>query len=91
MPNLKDHEGEMVIILLPDPVLHTLEKRHVKLVSVDAAGIWIEDQELTNAALERLAIPASPIRAAMFLPFASIHAIFVSAPGVSLSEKAFGA
>ena len=92
MPKLKDHEGRIVIVVFPPSQTGgSFEKRTVKLLSVDDAGIWVEDQKMTNDVLESLDLHALPALLAPFLPYSSIHAIFVNVPGMSLSEKAFGA
>jgi hypothetical protein len=54
MPKLRDFESQMIVLIVLDPVVGGLVKRTVKLVTVDDAGIWFEDQGLTNAALENL-------------------------------------
>jgi hypothetical protein len=92
MPQLKDFENQTVILLLLDPTQPGgLEKRIVKLLTVDNAGIWIEDQKLTNDVLENLKLEAAPTQVTPFFPYSAIHAIFALVPGLSLSEKAFGA
>jgi hypothetical protein len=92
MPKLKDFEGRPIVVLLPDPTkISDLLKITVQLLSVDECGIWIEDQKVINATLDSLKLPAVPTRVMQFFPYAAIHAIFVPSPGVSLSEKAFGA
>ena len=92
MPSLKDFENQMIVLLLFDPNrAGGMEKRTVKLVSVENFGIWIEDQKLTDSVLDGLNLPAAPTRVMPFFPFSSIHAIFATVPGLSLSETAFGA
>jgi hypothetical protein len=92
MPKLKDFEGTTIVILLPDPTNpRALMKVSAPLVSVDDGGIWIENQQVMNAALDSLNLPAVQTRVMQFVPYASIHSIFVPTPGTTLSEKAFGA
>ncbi len=91
MPKLKDFENHPVVLLLFDPAQPGgLEKRTVKLLTVDDGGIWVEDQKLTNDVLGSLNLPAAPALVTPFFPYSSIHAIFANVPGLSLSEKAFG-
>jgi hypothetical protein len=91
MPKLKDFEGQPVTLIFLNPS-HPggLQQEKVTLLNVEDAGIWIENQDLTNQVLDKMNLPATNKRAAFFYPYAALHAIFVSVPGTSLSEKAFG-
>lgn len=91
MPNLKDFEGKTVTLIFVN-LSHAggLQREKVTLLSVEDAGIWIENQKLTNEVLERMNLPSTEQRAVFFYPYAALHAIFVTIPGTSLSEKAFG-
>lgn len=91
MPTLKDFEGKTVTLIFSIPS-HPggLKHEKVTLLSVEDAGIWIENQNLTNEVLEKMNLPATNKRATFFYPYAALHAIFVTVPGTSLSEKAFG-
>jgi hypothetical protein len=44
MPKLRDFESQMIVLIVPDPVVGGLVKRTVKVVIGDDAGIWFEDQ-----------------------------------------------
>jgi hypothetical protein len=91
MPRLKEFEGQSVTLIFLNPT-HPggLQREKVTLLSVEDAGIWIENQDLTNDVLEKMNFPATNKRATFFYPYAALHAIFVTVPGTSLSEKAFG-
>jgi hypothetical protein len=91
MSKLKEIEGQIVTVIFLNPAYRGgLQREKVKLLHVDDAGIWIENQTLTNEVLEAMNLPATDKVAVFFHPYAAIHAIFVSLPGTSLSEKAFG-
>jgi hypothetical protein len=90
MPRLKDFEGQVVTLVFIRPNAGGLLRERVTLVNVEDAGIWIENQSLTNEVLEKLELPNVNQRALFFYPFSAFHAIFVTVPGTSLSEKAFG-
>jgi hypothetical protein len=91
MHKLKDFEGQTIILVIPNPNRSGgLQRESVKLLNVDDAGIWIENQALTNATLAALNLPATQQVLTAFYPYAAIHAILVETPGLSLSEKAFG-
>jgi hypothetical protein len=91
MPSLKDFEGQTVTLIFLNPS-HPggLQREKVTLLTVEDAGIWIENQALTNEVLEKMNLAAVNQRTAFFYPFSALHAIFVKLPGTSLSEKAFG-
>jgi len=81
----------MITVLINNPNRRTgIQKLVVKLINVDENGIWIEDQKLTDLALEDLGLAALPKVITVFYPFASIHAILANLPGFSLSESKFG-
>jgi hypothetical protein len=94
MPNLKlkDFEGTPVTLIFLNPAHPDgLQRERVMLLTVEDTGIWIENQKWTNDAFEKMNVPATGRRATFFYPYAAIHAIFVTVPGTSLPEKAFGA
>ena len=87
MPALKDFEGQIITLILPNPNRQGgLQREAVKLLTVEDSGIWVENQTLTNETLQALQLPATEQVAAFFYPYE----ILVSIPGTSLSEKAFG-
>ena len=91
MPSLKDFEGQPITLIIPNPNRPGgLQRDRVKLLNVDDAGIWIENQALTNDVLTALDLPAAQQVLTVFYPYAAIHAILVETPGLSLSEEAFG-
>jgi hypothetical protein len=91
VPRLKEFEGHPITLIFLNPS-HPggLQRENVTLLSVEDAGIWTENQDLTNEVLEKMHLPATNKRATFFYPYAALHAIFVMLPGTSLSEKAFG-
>jgi hypothetical protein len=92
MPKLKDFEGQSISIVLFDAKNPKgLQQIIAPLISVDDAGIWIENQKVMNTLLESLKLSAVQGRVLQFLPYTAIHSIFVNYPGTTLSEKAFGA
>jgi hypothetical protein len=60
------------------------------LLMVEAGGIWVESQELTNAVLQTLGVAAAPKTLVMFFPYHEIYVITTAIDGPSLDEKAFG-
>lgn len=62
----------------------------VKLHAVEAGGIWVESQPLTNMILQLSDSPAAPKTAVFFLPFSTIGSVASSLDEMSLGEKAFG-
>jgi len=80
--------GQTVALLIPK--VNPFVVQRVKLVGVDAGGIWIESQAAMNVILRTLNLPSAPRTLAFFLPYHEITFGFVGTEGVSLDEKAFG-
>ena len=81
-----DHLGEDIWLIRQgekDPVL-------VKLIDAEPAGIWVENQKLTNHLLTLAGLPALPKTPLVFLPFSEIAAAIIFAGGTSLNEASFG-
>ena len=87
MKTLYEMVGEEILINFAFLPLKNLET--AKLHLVDDNGIWIESNNLTQAILENLNIPAgkTPI---IFLPFAQVRYILGASDGISLMNKAYG-
>src|SRR6266567_3044195 len=81
MPKLKDFEGEVITLILPNPNHpNGLHREKVKLLTVEDAGLWIENQTLTNEVLDAMKLPVTKQLAVFFYRDAAIHAIFVTIP-----------
>jgi hypothetical protein len=80
--------NQEVIVLIPklDPV----KLKVVKVVGVEAGGVWIESQEITNTLLQMLKVSSAPKRPLFFFPYHQITLAMYAMPGTSLDEKAFG-
>jgi hypothetical protein len=87
MPSLKECVGNDILIratcLDDKPVF-------VKLIEVEAGGIWIESQVKTNEILKYLNAASAPRTPVFFLPFAAIAWISYWIEGPALSEESFG-
>ncbi len=90
MPPLKlaDLIGRQVLFLIPR--IHPDVYQKVKLMGVEAGGIWIDSQELTNKFLRAAEMPAAPNTLVFFLPYHEIAFAIGTVEGTSLDEKAFG-
>jgi hypothetical protein len=88
MPKLADYVGQTLLIrCIPiDEERPTV----VKLIDVEAGGIWIESQKVTDHWLAELKIASSPKTLVWFLPYAKISWILGSEDYPALSEKALG-
>lgn len=86
--NLSDFVGLHIQIMAPD--LHSEQIEIVKLLGVEAGGIWIESQMLTEDMLRRHNAAAMPMTIGFFLPYNKISFICAATEGISLDEKAFG-
>ena len=80
--------GEVIIARIPllDPDGLVL----VKLHGIEAYGIWIESQDLTNQLMRKFRLSSSRTTPVVFVPFANIDFILGSLDSLSLSEPAFG-
>jgi len=91
MPNLKELEGQVIAIFFVNQAYpNGLQRIKAKLSHVDDHGIWLENQQLTEDTLRKLDLAAAQHVMMFFYPYAAIHAIVISTPGLSLSETAFG-
>ncbi len=72
------------------PRLHAGKFLEVKLHGVEAGGIWIESQGLTNEVLETMGLSSAPRTLVLFLPYHEIGYVLKTIPGAALNEKAFG-
>jgi hypothetical protein len=80
-------------IYVRSPLIHSTNIKEVKLVGVEAGGLWIESQELTNLVLDSYADPTivgSRKTPLFFLPYHQISMVLTTIDGLVLREKAFG-
>jgi hypothetical protein len=85
---LSDYVGESIAMVLP--FLHTTKIQKVKLLGVEAGGVWIQSQEFINLTLQKLEQPTAPKTMVLFVPYHGIALALASIEGPSLNEKAFG-
>ena len=85
---LSDYIGQEIVMQIPfiDPKIG----QRVKLLGVEAGGVWIESQTLINLALKSFGLATTPKSFAFFFPYHAIAFGFVAIEGPALSEKAFG-
>lgn len=76
----------MVLIPRMDPVKY----QKVKLLGVEAGGIWIESQDVTNATLKHLGLSSLPTTIVIFFPYHEIAFAVRSIDKIALDEQAFG-
>jgi hypothetical protein len=77
-------------ILVTVPSITKRELLKVKLMTVEAGGIWIESQTLTNVILALADAPAAARTPVFFLPYSSIGYAMAFADSMALNERAFG-
>ncbi|PYX85560.1 MAG: hypothetical protein DMG68_17770 [Acidobacteria bacterium] len=65
------------------------ELLQIKLIDVEAAGISVESQTITNQVLDQFKVASSPRTLAFFVPYTEIALVIGSAEGPSLHEKSF--
>jgi hypothetical protein len=83
-----DRIGDDVLISL---VIDATKRLHrVKLVGVEAGGLWIQSQELTTMLLRSSGVATHPKTPVIFVPYHQIFLAAASTDEVALDEKAFG-
>jgi hypothetical protein len=85
---LSDYIGQVIVMAIPaiDPKAF----QEVKLLGVEAGGIWVENQKLINMGLKSYGLAASETSIAFFFPYHEIRFGYVPIDGPALDEKAFG-
>ena len=85
MRNLKDYEGETIIIrsLAIDETTAVTVKLHL----VEASGIWVESQKFTDEVLRMGKTSMSPRTAVIFVPWSHISWILVTVDVPSISDS----
>lgn len=88
MPKLADIIGQSVYVR--SFVLDQNKAILVKILDVEAGGIWIEWQQKTEEILAILQTASTPVTPIFFLPYAQILWTHALLDTPALSEKAFG-
>jgi hypothetical protein len=86
--NFSELVGEEILVLIP-----LIEPDHyqiVKLIGVEAGGIWIESQEMINRVYSAVDMTSSKRTPAFFFPYHQIDFAMTAVPGLALNETAFG-
>jgi hypothetical protein len=84
---LSDYIGQQLMLFVR-PLGNKLQE--VTLLGVEAGGVWLECQNVTNAALASLSAPSSQNTPVWFVPYGEITLGFAAIPKRALNEKAFG-
>lgn len=79
--------GEVIIVRIP---LLDAGMMLVKLHGIEAHGIWIESQDLTNQLMEKFHCSSSRTTPLVFVPFGKLDFIIAALDSLSLSEPALG-
>jgi hypothetical protein len=85
---LKSMVGEIIVVRTP--ALDEDEMTLVKLLGVEANGIWMESQDFTEAMMKKCNVSTSVTTLLLFVPFHRIDFIVGSIRALSLSEGALG-
>ena len=85
---LKSMVGEVIIARIRALKSNALSL--VKLHAVDANGIWIENQEVSERMMSRMNLAASETTLVLFVPYAGVDYIVASINSLCLSERALG-
>ena len=87
VPRFQKMIGEVVNGIVPSLSRKTLQ---LKIVAVDAGGLWVESQDYTNRVLKGAKISGAPLTPVLFLPFSAISYLVRLQEGRSLSEESYG-
>jgi hypothetical protein len=84
---LSEYIGQDILLRIP-----LIEDHHqvVKLLGVEAGGIWIESQEMINKIYSAVDKEGSERTPVFFFPYHQIEFGMVAIPGLALNERAFG-
>ena len=85
---LSGHIGKEIIVLIP--FIEPDHYQRVKLVGVEAGGIWIESQTMIDKVFSAVGEAASERTPIFFFPYHQIEFAMVPRDGVALNELAFG-
>jgi hypothetical protein len=88
MRSLASMIGEVIIVRIP--LLDAEGMTLVKLHGIEAHGIWIESQDVTNQLMEKFQFSSSRTTPLVFVPFEKVDFIIASLESLALSESAFG-
>jgi hypothetical protein len=85
---LSDYIGQVITLAIP--AIDAEKFQNVKLLGVEAGGIWVESQTLITMALKTAGQATAENSLAFFFPYREIRFGFVPIDGPALDEKAFG-
>jgi len=85
---LKDLVGKLVVMRVP--ALDRNDHVYVKLLRLEAAGLWVESHAYNQAMLDKYDLPSSASTLVLFLPYNSITYVVSSIQTIVLSEAALG-
>jgi hypothetical protein len=80
--------GKDVMLMIP-----SVEPNHyltVKILGVEAGGIWTQSQDMLNLVYSAVNKADSPRTPVFFIPYCQIRFGITAIPGVALNEKAYG-
>jgi len=88
-PSLKDHEGETIHIV--SPFFDSTVIQTVRLIRMEDAGLWVENQDWNIEMLKKhFGVMSSPKTMIFFLPWHQISVIVGSLDVPSLSAESLG-
>jgi hypothetical protein len=85
MKSLKELEGEIIPLL--SPFFHQTSIQRVRLLKLEDAGMWVENQSWTNDALQKLGHSSSPKTMIVFLPWHQITCVIGSIDVPAFSDE----
>ena len=83
-----DMIGNMVLLMIPSMSKTVIQ--NVKLLGVEAGGLWIESQALTSVTLQAMGVSTTARTPIFFVPYHEITFGMVPINQTALDEKALG-
>jgi hypothetical protein len=81
---LSDYVGQTLTVLIPR--IHEDSEEKVRVHGVEAGGVWIESQRLTNRLMTRLSASTAPKTLVFFFPYHEIVYAMVPIDVPALNE-----
>jgi hypothetical protein len=85
---LSEMIGQEIIVMIP--LIEDGHYQKVRLMGVEAGGVWIHSQTMINQVYAVVGEAASERTPVFFLPYHQIQFAIAVIPGLALNETAFG-
>lgn len=70
------------------PLFHQTQLQRLRLVNVEAGGLWVENRKISDTMLKSMGVTASPKSVIFFLPFHQISFSLAALDEPYISDEA---